>query len=200
MNGASLMSTKEYPVDHQSTAFAGTSAEAAPAAATTASAATTIPSAATATRSTTTTTSASTTISSAATATPSAATTTVSAAETEGTLAAMVPIHSATPATAAATTKPRPIFHDCIVDHDSDIVYMTETWLFSSDSVVINALTLKRSNFITCIERRGGGVGVLYKSSYHLCSSTPLSRYVIRRIRTNTARCQCGICYTNHDR
>ena len=68
------------------------------------------------------------------------------------------------------------LIRDYIVDRDLDIVCITETWLSTSDTAVINALTPEGYNFrhLPRTDRRGGGVGVLYKSSFHLCSSTPL--------------------------
>ena len=47
----------------------------------------------------------------------------------------------------------------------------------TNGTAVINALTPKSYNFrhLPRTEIRGGGVGVLYKSSFHLCSSMPLS-------------------------
>ena len=67
------------------------------------------------------------------------------------------------------------LIRDYIIDRDLDIVCITETWLSTSDTGVINALTPEGYNFrhLPCTDR-GGGVGVLYKSSFQLCSSTPL--------------------------
>ena len=66
---------------------------------------------------------------------------------------------------------------DYIIDNYLEIVCITETWLSTSDTAVINALTPKGYNFrhLPHTERRGGGVGVLYKSPFNLCSSMSLS-------------------------
>ena len=53
---------------------------------------------------------------------------------------------------------------DYTVDHDLEIVCVPETWLLTSDTAVINALTPVGYNLrhLPRSERRGGGVGVLY--------------------------------------
>ena len=104
--------------------------------------------------------------------------------------AATVLTHPATAVTAVVTRKSTSLalinsravrnkaelIRDYIVDRDLDIVCITEKWLSTSDTAVINAITQEGYNFrhLPRNDRRGGGVGVLYKSSFHLCSSTPL--------------------------
>ena len=124
---------------------------------------------------------------SAAAATIVSATTAECASETP---AATVLTHPATAVTASVTRKTTSLalinsrsvrntaelIRDYIVDRDLDIVCITETWLSTSDTAVINALTPEGYNFrhLPRTDLRGGGVGMLYKSSFLLCSSTPL--------------------------
>ena len=109
---------------------------------------------------------------------------------TSETPAATVLTHPATAVTASVTRKTTSLalinsrsvrnkaelIRDYIVNRDLDIVCITKTWLSTSDTAVINALTPEGYNFhhLPHTDLRGGGVGVLYKSSFHLCSSTPL--------------------------
>ena len=104
--------------------------------------------------------------------------------------AATVLTHPATAVTAVVTRKSTSLalinsrsvrnkaelIRDYIVDRDLDIVCITEKWLSTSDTAVINALTPEGYNFrnLPRTDRRGGVVGVLYKPSFHLCSSTAL--------------------------
>ena len=102
---------------------------------------------------------------SAATATASAATATIVSATTaectSETPAATVLTHPATAVTATVTRKTTSLalinsrsvrnkaelIRDYIVDRDHDIVCITETWLSTSDTAVINALTPEGYNF-----------------------------------------------------
>ena len=55
--------------------------------------------------------------------------------------------------------------------HDFDIMFITETWLNSQDDVIIGELTPIGYSFINSprnASTRGGGIGVLYKSTIQL--------------------------------
>ena len=56
-------------------------------------------------------------------------------------------------------------------EHDFDIMFITETWLNPQDDVIIGELTPRGSSFINSprnTSTRGGGIGVLYKSTLKL--------------------------------
>ncbi|XP_072041350.1 uncharacterized protein [Amphiura filiformis] len=71
---------------------------------------------------------------------------------------------------------------DYTLEHDVDVMFLTETWLTTTDNVVIAELTLPGYNFLTIPRGScnfGGGLGVLYKVALKLqllssdfCSST----------------------------
>ena len=63
-----------------------------------------------------------------------------------------------------------------IVEHDVDIICFTETWLSGNDAATIAAITHDGYDFrhFPRPNRRGGGVGILFKTTLHLCSVTPL--------------------------
>ena len=64
-----------------------------------------------------------------------------------------------------------------VVEQDYDIVALTETWLTKDDQAEINVLTA--SGYSLChlprANKRGGGVGVLFKSRLSKISETPLT-------------------------
>ena len=64
-----------------------------------------------------------------------------------------------------------------VVEHNYDIVALTETWLTQDDQADINVLTA--SGYSLChlprANKRGGGVGVLFKSTLSKISETPLT-------------------------
>ena len=89
------------------------------------------------------------------------------------------------------------IIVDYIVEHDFDIICFTETWLSGNDAATIAAITPDGYDFrhLPRRNRRGGGVGILYKMTFHLCSLTPLPAKtfegieVVLRVRpTSTVR------------
>ena len=65
---------------------------------------------------------------------------------------------------------------DYIVEHHIDIVALTETWLSHDDKAEINVLTAGGYNLchLPRRNRRGGGVGLLFKSTFNMISETPL--------------------------
>ena len=89
------------------------------------------------------------------------------------------------------------IIVDYVVEHDFDIVCITETWLSGNDAASIAAITPDGYDFrhLPRPNRRGGGVSILFKTSFHLCSVTPLPAKtfegieVVLRVRpTSTVR------------
>ena len=86
---------------------------------------------------------------------------------------------------------------DYVVEHNFDIVCFTETWLSGNDAASIAAITPDSYDFrhLPRPNRRGGGVGILFKTTFHLCSVTPLPAKtfegieVVLRVRpTSTVR------------
>ena len=65
---------------------------------------------------------------------------------------------------------------DYITERDFCTICLTDTWLSENDDVVVDALTPDGYNFrhLPRSDRRGSGVGVMYKASFHLCSTTPI--------------------------
>ena len=65
---------------------------------------------------------------------------------------------------------------DYIVEHHIDIVALTETWLSHDDKAEINVLTAGGYNLChpPRRNRRGGGVGLPFKSTFNMISETPL--------------------------
>ena len=60
---------------------------------------------------------------------------------------------------------------DFVIDHDVDILFITETWLAHDDSVVIGELTPFGYSFLNhprCTSNHGG-IGILFKASLKLC-------------------------------
>ena len=89
------------------------------------------------------------------------------------------------------------IIVDYIVEHDFDIICFTETWISGNDSATIAAITPDGYDFrhLPRPNRRGGGVGILFKTTVYLCSVTPLPTKtfecieVVLRVRpTSTVR------------
>ena len=78
---------------------------------------------------------------------------------------------------------------DYIDDHGIDIVALTETWL--SDGEVVTDLTNGGHNLVHLPRknRRGGGVGLLYRSTFQLLSHKPMTTGTFECI-TVTLRCQ----------
>ena len=66
---------------------------------------------------------------------------------------------------------------DYIVEHHIDIVALTETWLSHDDKVEINVLTAGDYNLchLPCRNHRGGGIGLLFKSTFNMISEAPLT-------------------------
>ena len=63
-----------------------------------------------------------------------------------------------------------------VKEHDFDIICFTETWLSGNDYATIAAITPDGYDFryLPRPNRRGGGVGILFKTTVYLCSVTPL--------------------------
>ena len=66
--------------------------------------------------------------------------------------------------------------YDYINERDFDVICLTETWFTETDDAIIDAVTPDGYNFchLPRSDRRGGGVGVMYKASFELCSTTPI--------------------------
>ena len=64
---------------------------------------------------------------------------------------------------------------DYACKNDIDILCMTETWLTDNDASLISAIVPHGYKFqhLPRNDRRGGGVGVLFKASFHLALSKP---------------------------
>ena len=62
---------------------------------------------------------------------------------------------------------------DYISEHDIDVMCMTETWLTANDESLMPALIPAGYGFrhLPRSDRRGGGVGVMFKSSCHVSKS-----------------------------
>ena len=63
------------------------------------------------------------------------------------------------------------VAYDYTLEQDVDILVLTETWLKGDDHVIIGEITPAGYDFINVPRstgRRGGGIGVLYKSSLQL--------------------------------
>jgi hypothetical protein len=72
------------------------------------------------------------------------------------------------------------ILVDHVLENDIDLMFLSETWLFPTDTVIIGELTppsYKFLNFPRDSVNRGGGIGVLYKQSMDLTVS-PSSTYI----------------------
>ena len=65
-----------------------------------------------------------------------------------------------------------------MIDQKADLMFLTETWCKPNKSAVLNELTPPGYSFIgECRSlKRGGGVGLLYKSAYKFCK-TKTKRY-----------------------
>ena len=65
-----------------------------------------------------------------------------------------------------------------MIDQKADLMFLTETWCKPNKSAVLNELTAPGYSFIgECRSlKRGGGVGLLYKSAYKFCK-TKTKRY-----------------------
>ncbi|KAI0242714.1 hypothetical protein LSAT2_011714 [Lamellibrachia satsuma] len=64
---------------------------------------------------------------------------------------------------------------DNACENDIDILCLTETWLTDNDASLISAIVPHGYKFqhLPRNDRRGGGVGVLFKASFHLALSKP---------------------------
>ena len=64
---------------------------------------------------------------------------------------------------------------DYACENDIDILCLTETWLTDNDASLISAIVPHGYKFqhLPRNDRRGGGVGVLFKASFHLALSKP---------------------------
>ena len=67
------------------------------------------------------------------------------------------------------------IITDYAYENDIDILCLTETWLTDNDASLITAIVPHGYKFqhLPRNDRRGGGVGVLVKASFHLALSKP---------------------------
>ena len=65
--------------------------------------------------------------------------------------------------------------YDYITECDFDVNCLTETWLTENDDAVVDDITPDGYNFrhLPRSDRRGGGVGVMYMASFHVCSRRP---------------------------
>ena len=63
-----------------------------------------------------------------------------------------------------------PTLHDNIIEKDTDIVFITETWLSEKDQVVLGELPLPGYSVLTLprTNQGGGGVGAVFKSNLKL--------------------------------
>ena len=70
---------------------------------------------------------------------------------------------------------------DYIVEHHIDIVALTETWLSHDDKAEINVLPAGGYNLCHLPRRnhRGGGIGLLFKSTFNMISETPLTTNIL---------------------
>ena len=62
-----------------------------------------------------------------------------------------------------------------ISEHDIDVMCLTETWLTANDESLLHTLIPAGYGFrhLPRSDRRGGGVGVMFKSSFRVSKSTP---------------------------
>ena len=78
-----------------------------------------------------------------------------------------------------------------IVEQNYDIVALAETWLTKYDQAEINVLTA--SGYSLChlprANKRGGGVGILFKSTLSKISETPLTTDTFEGLSV-TLQCQ----------
>ena len=77
-----------------------------------------------------------------------------------------------------------PFVKDYIDDHGIDIVALTETWL--SDGEVVDELTNGGYNLVHLPRknRRGGGVGLLFRSTFQILSHKPMTTGTIDCLNT----------------
>ncbi|MEG7525002.1 MAG: endonuclease/exonuclease/phosphatase family protein, partial [Chromatiales bacterium] len=80
--------------------------------------------------------------------------------------------------------------NDYIVEHHLDIIALTGTWLSHDDNAEINALRAGGYNLchLPRKNRRGGGVGVFYKSTFKIISETALTTDTFEGLRV-TLQC-----------
>ena len=64
---------------------------------------------------------------------------------------------------------------DYISEHDIDVMCLTETWLTANDESLMPTIIPAGYGFrhLPCSDHRSGGVGVMFKSSFHASKSIP---------------------------